>query len=211
MNRFKVILTILVIINMFMLLSCSQSGEDFSNPESTNNTSFSEKFKKADDELCVQLDEKNETSTSDMDIDTDTVETTEIIRKIDERVSWIIKNEESQIATEYESFEDFRIQSELVRRYFVLEYVQDEPTIYYLYYDNCGSLIFAEIAHYRSYLYSIYFDKDELLYVYWDENSNLNGDLANVESLIEEDSNYSVILDDVKEILEYAYKASTQP
>lgn len=179
MNWFKVILITLVIINMCMLISCSKSTEDLSNSESANNTSSSEKSKKVDDEVIVQLDE---------------------------RVSWIMKKEESQSATKHESFEDFHIQSELVRRYFVLEYVQSEPTTYYLYYDNCGALIYAEIAHYRSYLYSIYFDKDEVLYVYWEENLNLNGDLAYVESHIEENSNYSVILDDVKEIFEYAYR-----
>ncbi len=104
-------------------------------------------------------------------------------QNIDSRVLWIKQNLEEQASNISETFEDYRIEGTLVKRYFYIEIENeyDAADIYELYYDDDGSLIYAEIAHYRSFLYSAYFDKDELVYVYFDESSELNGDYKHIE------------------------------
>ncbi len=158
------------------------------------------------DEDIIEVPKKENELIEESNNENVKVNNTEIIQKIDERVSWIKKNNDYQIVTEYENFEEFYIQNELVRRYFFIEPEQEKLCIYYLYYDEFGVLILSEVTHYRSYAYSIYFDKDEAIYIYWDENSKLNGDLEDHEG----DDLYSMILDDVKVSLDYAYRDTTK-
>lgn len=86
----------------------------------------------------------------------------------------------------------------------------EQFTQYYLYYNEQGKLIYAEIAHYRGALYSIYYHEDELLHVEVgsfskDSDVSVNGDMADVEAVIKKDSHYAFILEDNSLCLEYAY------
>lgn len=134
-------------------------------------------------------------------------------QNIDSRVLWINQNLEEHASKISEAFEDYHIDGTLVKRcfYIEIENERDAADVYELYYDDDGSLIYAEITHYRSLLYTAYFHKDKLIYVYFHESSELNGDYKHIESLIKEDQLYSVFLDDERLILDYAYKNSSQP
>lgn len=127
------------------------------------------------------------------------------VEEIDEEISRIIESNKDFVCVEYENFEEYYLNGELIRRSFLSEFENESYAIYNLYYDSNGSLMLAEVAHYRSFLYSIYFNEDTPIYVYWDKFSNLNGNIEHVKSLIKENSDYVLILNDVEVILERAY------
>ncbi len=90
-----------------------------------------------------------------------------------------------------------------VFRHFENGIEQELFTQYYLYYDEQGKLIYADIAHYRGALYSIYYHNDELLHV---EAGSVNSDMADVEAVIKKDPDYAFIQKDNSLCLEHAYQ-----
>lgn len=96
-----------------------------------------------------------------------------------------------------------------VFRHFENGIEQEFYTQYYLYYNEQGKLIYAEITHYRGASYSIYYHKDELLHVevgpFYKGGLFINGDMADVETVIKKDSDYAFVLEDNSLCLEYAY------
>lgn len=100
-----------------------------------------------------------------------------------------------------------------VFRHFENGMEQEMFTQYYLYYNEQGKLIYAEITHYRGALYSIYYHKDELLHVEvgsfsYEGDLSINGDIADVETVIKKDSDYAFILEDNSLCLRNAYSPS---
>lgn len=99
-----------------------------------------------------------------------------------------------------------------VFRHFENGIEQQSFTQYDLYYNEQGKLIYAEITHYRGALYSIYYHKDGLLHVevgpFYEGGLSINGDMADVETVIKKDSHYAFILEDNSLCLEYAYSPS---
>lgn len=78
---------------------------------------------------------------------------------------------------------------------------------YFLYYDERGKLIYADITHYRAASYSIYYYNDELLHVevgpFLEGELSINGDMANVESVIKQEPRYAFVLEDNSLCLEH--------
>jgi len=131
-----------------------------------------------------------------------------IMRKIDSRVKKV------KDSLNYNYGKDHYDKGILVFRNFN---EQKSPAQYYLYYDEHGKLIYAEIAHYRGALYSIYFHNDELLHVkvgpfsYSKGAPFINGDMANVKAVIKKHPSFAFVLEDISLCLEHAYKPSATP
>lgn len=98
----------------------------------------------------------------------------------------------------------------LMFRYFDTGDLQESYTTYYLYYNKQGRIIYAEIAHYRGALYSIYFHNDELFHVevgpFVEDGLSINGNMADVETVIEKDPSYTFVREDSSFCLDNAYK-----
>lgn len=94
-------------------------------------------------------------------------------------------------------------------RYFNNDMEQESLTEYWLYYDERGKLVYADIAHYRDAAYSIYYHNDKLLHVevgpYIKGGLFINGNMANVENVIKKDPSFAFVLEDNSLCLEYAY------
>lgn len=110
-----------------------------------------------------------------------------------------------------ELYKDYYDGDILMFRYFENGTEQESFTAYWLYYDEQGKLIYADITHYRGAAYSIYFYNDELLHVEvgpfsYEDDLSINGDMADVKDVIKKDSHYAFVLEDNALCLEYAYK-----
>ena len=119
-----------------------------------------------------------------------------IMQDIDNRVVWV------QARIEYKWYEDHYDDDTVIYRSLEQGAEDDSLTSYYLYYDERGKLIYAEIAHYRSALYSIYFHDDQLLHVEVGPFSYagglfIHGDISNVQVVITEDPSYAFVLEDL--------------
>ena len=92
-------------------------------------------------------------------------------------------------------------------RYFNNGMEQESLTEYWLYYDERGKLIYADITHYRGASYSIYYHDDELLHVevgpFFEGGLFINGNMVNVETVIKKDPSYAFVLEDNSLCLEY--------
>ena len=127
-----------------------------------------------------------------------------IMQEIDSRV----KEVNDRLKDEF--YEDHYDNDILMFRYFDNGAEQESLTQYYLYYNEQGKLIYADIVHYRDALYSIYFNNDELLHTEVGPVSEgelfINGDMENVKDIIEKDPGYAFVLEDYSLCLEKAYK-----
>ncbi len=114
----------------------------------------------------------------------------------------------------HDLYRDFYEENILIYK-FAQYYVDDETkTFFYLYYDDLGKLIFADITHYRGASYTIYFENDELLYVNvgpfsTDSKIYAKGGIKEVKETIVKDDYYSFILEDIDLCLTYAYNNVT--
>ncbi len=92
-------------------------------------------------------------------------------------------------------------------RYFENGIGQESFTEYGLYYDEQGKLIYADITHYRGASYSIYYHNEELLHVevgpFFEGGLSINGDMANVKTVIKRDPDYAFVLEDNSLCLEH--------
>lgn len=83
---------------------------------------------------------------------------------------------------------------------------------YSMYYDDNKKLIYANVVHYRGPNYSIYFNHDELLYVemtgavFARDDLYVKGGMKELKEGIKTDDNFSFILTDIENCLNYAYK-----
>lgn len=127
-----------------------------------------------------------------------------IMREIDSRV----KKVNDRLNGEF--YKDHYDKDILMFRYFERGVEQESFARYYLYYNEQGKLIYADITHHRGALYSIYFHNDELLHVevgpFVEGGLFINGDVANVEAVIKKDPSYDFVMKDNSLCLEYAYK-----
>jgi hypothetical protein len=129
-----------------------------------------------------------------------------IMQDIDNRVMWI--NE----LIDQKWYEDHYDGDTVIYRYFDKGVDEDESlTLYDLYYDERGKLIYADIAHYRDVHYSIYFHDNLLLHVelghfQYAGGSFKGGDISNVQVIISEDPFYTFVLEDLAFCLSHAYK-----
>lgn len=133
--------------------------------------------------------------------------TLDAIQKIDERKLWIRENRDKFSNEEGELYRDYRDENNLVCRNFYLN-ADKEPqdgtfTGFYLYYDEEGKIIYGEVGHYRSTVFNVYFQNDEILHIDFEP---IKGELAYILATIEESKEYSFILDDISICLENAYK-----
>ncbi len=92
-------------------------------------------------------------------------------------------------------------------RYFNNDMEQESLTEYWLYYDERGKLVYADITHYRGASYSIYYHNDKLLHVevgpFIKGGLFINGNMANVENVIKKDPSFAFVLEDNSLCLEY--------
>ncbi len=123
----------------------------------------------------------------------------DIMQKIDSRV----KNVKDRIDRNFNG--DHYEGDRLIFRHFENGGEQESFTEYHLYYDEQGKLIYADIAHYRGALYSIYFHNDELLHVEFEGGLSVNG-VADVEAVVKKDPSYAFIQEDTSLCLENAYR-----
>ena len=127
-----------------------------------------------------------------------------IMRETDSEVKEI----NSRLDNEF--YKDYYDRDILRFRYFSCGVEQESLSIYRLYYDQQGKLIYADIAHYRGALYSIYFYGDELLHVetgsFAEGGLFINGGMENVRDVIEKEPGYAFVLKDSSLCLEHAYK-----
>ena len=158
-----------------------------------SNTPFSD----SNDKLVLDSPTTTPTHLSAKDIDN-------IMHKIDSRVTKV------KDLINYKYYKDHYDRVILMFRYFEHDFDQESSADYYLYYDEKGKLIYAEITHYRDAAYSIYFHNDELLHVevgpFSEGGPSINGDMANVKDIINKDSSYAFVLEDISLCLEHAYK-----
>ena len=126
-----------------------------------------------------------------------TYDTIEGIRQdIYNRVLWIKTHIDNQL------HENYYEGGNAIYQYVTQGVEGDSLATYFFYYNEAGKLIYAEIAHYRAALYSIYFHNNKLLHVevgsfsYVGE-SFINGGLAEVEIVIAEDPSYAFVLEDI--------------
>lgn len=125
-------------------------------------------------------------------------ETKSRVRKVKDRIN-------------HEYYKDHYDGDILMYRYVERGVESESYTGYDLYYDEKGKLIYADIAHYRDALYSIYFYNDELLHVKMGPSSNksrvfINGGMENVKSVIKKRPGYAFVLEDISYCLENAYE-----
>lgn len=126
-----------------------------------------------------------------------------IMQKIDFRV------EKIKDGINHNFYKDYYDGDVPMFRYFKNGIEQESLTEYCLYYDEQGKLIYADITHYRGASYSIYYYNDELLHVevgpFYESGLSINGDMADVETVIKKDTSYAFVLEDNSLCLEYAY------
>lgn len=191
MSKISIILSLVIIFSVLIFAYCKNNAINVSSPKN-----------------LTSMVSPKDNDKSDVDMPTPITEETtgSIIHNIDDRVSWIKECSKSFICKEGEGCWDCYDGNSLVHRSFFYNFDHESFVVYNLYYDEFGNLIYADIAHYRSTLYSIYFHNDGLLYAYVDKGSYINGDLAHVEAVIKEDANYAFILEDLALCLEHAYK-----
>lgn len=144
-----------------------------------------------------------------------------LIEKIDERVSYV--DEKKNYNWYDDCYEDDKL---IYRRAFYekeMEYDDNgeligdwyydrtndtyygEDVLYSMYYDENEKLIYADIRHYRSINYSIYFDDDKLLYVILGDIADIDG-MKEVKKFIKNDESYTYIITDIDNSLKYAYE-----
>lgn len=132
------------------------------------------------------------------------------IKSIMQKIDLQVKKIKNRINFNYNK--DYYDEDIPVFRHFENGIEQELFTQYYLYYNEQGKLIYAEIAHYRGALYSIYYHKDELLYTkvgpFSDDEDELfiNGNMQDVEETIGKDSDYEFVRRDISFCLDHAYK-----
>ena len=129
----------------------------------------------------------------------------DIMKDADNRVSWIKER------IDYKWYEDHFDENDVIYRCFEQGVEGESYTTYFLYYDEHGNLIYAEIVHYRSANYSIYFHNDKLLHVevgpFHDGGSFVNGDISDAQIAIAKDPHYAFILEDLAFCLSHAYQS----
>ncbi len=127
-----------------------------------------------------------------------------IMGKIDARV----KEVKDRLNGEF--YRDHYDRDNLMFRYFDRGLEGESLAVYDLYYDEQGKLIYADIAHYRGALYSIYFHNNELLHVEvgpsLEGGLSINGGMEEVEAVVKKDSSFNFVQEDISSCLESAYK-----
>jgi len=123
--------------------------------------------------------------------------TAEIVRKIDERVDWIIEGlhefrirKDSNLIPPFSYkknsfYEDFYYNNILILRLGGIEYYEliEGGIGYLLYYDEEGGLIFSEVFHYRAPTYCIYFYNDTVIRLLHGERTGAEIDLNRIYDL----------------------------
>ena len=128
---------------------------------------------------------------------------------IDERVAWIIDNKQNFTYKRSDFHEDYYHENSLVYRLFNIEVDTDGGADrYILFYDENGNIIFGDIGHYRSTMYSIYFHNDSILYVVI--GTIFKGDLEQVKNKIKENDKYAFIIEDIELCLKHAYDGNAK-
>jgi len=194
MNRQKLKLYIVVLLLITVpLISFAEHSKNSTNSGTKSDIKSNTTISDSNDKL--ELDSSTHLSAKDIE---------NIMQKIDSRVTKV------KDSLNYEFYKDHYDRDILVFRYFDHDLDKESFTEYFLYYDEQGKLIYAEITHYRDAAYSIYFHNDELLHVeagpFFDGGPYINGDLANVKAVINKVSSYAFVLDDIALCLEHAYK-----
>ncbi len=121
-----------------------------------------------------------------------------LIFAVDKRLQWIYEHNDDFTSLHNEDPENnistnTYNENQLIRRTFSYSFDEtdeEEFAVYSLFYDAKGSLIYADIAHYRSWLYNMYFYNDKLLHVDMEmgplsvEDFSEYIDLAQAESIV---------------------------
>ena len=211
MKLYKVFVVLLITVSFISFVACARNSTNASTKgDKISNTTFSD----SNDKLVLDSSGvPSSTPTHQPPVTKPVLSTTpslsakdfkNIMRKIDSRVTKV------KHITNYEYGKDYYDKDILVYRYFKHVFGKESLAGYDLYYDEQGKLIYAEIAHYRDALYNIYFHNDELLHVevgpFGDGDPYINGDMANVKSVIKKDPSYSFVLEDLSLCLGHAYK-----
>lgn len=204
---------------MFFCLGCLVSYHVYSKNQSSYNI----------EQLALEKEEKTEYNTPEIIIPPEDVpeikkvevehdltneEITNIIHIINARNAWIGENSDIIIPNRsIENIDDFYINNTLAyRNFYYAGENEEDGAVYSLVYDENNKLIMAEIAHYRSWLYNMYFYNDKLLHVNMEmgplsiEEPTEYIDFQHAEAIIFENPLYAFVLDDLALCLEYAYK-----
>ena len=128
-----------------------------------------------------------------------------IMQDINSRVSWIKKLIDNQWYYDHYYFDG------VIYRYFCKGIEDNSLITYYFYYDEYEKLIYAEIAHYRTALYSISFHSNELFHVKvgpfdYSGGAFIDGNISDVQIVIAENPSYAFVLEDLAFCLSHAYQ-----
>jgi len=140
---------------------------------------------------------------TESNIDEQVSQIEELLDRIDERVSLVKERINTDWYNEY--YEDDIV----IYRHFINGVEGETLTGFYMYYDEEGKLVFAEIIHYRAANYSIYFHNNVLLHIEVGPFSSggmfINGDINDVQVVTAEDPMYTFVLEDLAFCLSHAY------
>lgn len=130
------------------------------------------------------------------------------IKNIMQEIDLQVKKTKNRL--NFNFYEDYYDGDTIMFRHFNRDVETDSFTEYYLYYNEQGKLIYADITHYRAAAYSIYYYNDELLHVEvgpsYEGGVSINGDMADVKAAIKKDPEYAFVLEDHSFCLQHAYK-----
>lgn len=191
MKSYKVVSVIVLLLTVPLILFLADTNKPNANDKSimVSNAASAD----SNNKLLLESSEQY----NDKDIN-------DIMKEIDSKVKEI---NDRLIGNFYEDYYDGDI---IMFRHFNRDAEQESFAEYYLYYNGQGKLIYADIAHYRGALYSIYFHNDELLHVEvgpsYEGGLSINGNMKDVKAVINKDSSYTFVLEDCSLCLEYAYK-----
>ena len=131
----------------------------------------------------------------------------EDIDKIDERRSWIEDNFGNLTLKDDGERRDYLEGDHLAYRQFYIngdiEPYDERFTSFTLYYDSTGSLIYAEVGHYRSHGFSIYLKEGQIFYIGF---GPVDGYFRYAREVIEGDERAAFMLEDIDICLDNAYQ-----
>lgn len=157
------------------------------------------------------------TSLDDLEVDVSALSTEDDIGKtiqdINDRVLWINENLENLVCKDFDGYDDYYNENQLVLRKIFYKF-SDEPyspyAWYELYYNEFEKVIYADIFHYRAAVYDMYFHNSLLLYTevgpFKTGGTFVNGDINQIEEAISKEEFFIFVLQDIEICLEYAYK-----
>ena len=130
------------------------------------------------------------------------------IDKIDERRSWIDDNFGNLTCKDDGDRCDYLEDDHLAYRQFYINSdikpYDERFTSFSLYYDSTGSLIYAEVGHYRSHGFSIYLKEGQIFYIGY---GPVDGYFRYAREVIEGNERAAFMLEDIDICLDNAYQA----